>query len=511
YAISYEIIEELGRDDLTIIYRALRKSDGREVDIKAVAPQFTFDEAFVRKFQDAAQRAITLEHPNIVRTYEVGAKDDIVYLARERVSGQRLAEVLAREGSLPLARVVEIVRQIAAALDYAHGKAVTHGDLSDQAICLDADDRVTLVNFCEAQAVANTSLVRHGFTVGTPEYVAPEQVHGQGPSRAADLYALGVLTYQMLAGKPPFSGEPAAVLHAQAYEQPQPLHVVDPDIRVTVSETVARMLSKGLELRHATGAEFVRALQAAAKGTAPIRKPVAAAALAQAAGAAGRRPFYRLPAFWLFVITPLVGLLMAAGFWGVTYWSARQVRDGIALREKPTPVPTFSVQQDVASPTALPARVTNTPLPTLTPTALPSPTATLPSPTAMPLALPTPGEPVIAANSPFTNLRLSHGITEDSQPLDQGTSFAPGPRPIYLFFDYRGMNPNTPWTHTWTWADQPLERGENVWPEDYGPAGTAWVFYSPAGGYQPGPYRVTLEIEGRTVATATFVIEPGGL
>lgn len=503
YLDTYEIIEELGRSDLTIVYRARRKSDGREMALKAVAPHFTFDELFVRRFKDAARRAISLDHPNIVHTYEVGEREGILYLVTDLARGEKLAEVLAREGSLSLSRAVNIVRQIAAVLDFAHAKAINHGDLSDQTVYLGNDDAVTIADFGEAQSAAGTSLVKQGFAVGTPAYLAPERVHGQGPSRAADLYALGVLAYQMLAGQPPFTGAPVAVLHAQAYEQPIPLHLVNPNIPVAVSETVARMLSKGMELRHSTGAEFARALQAAAEGSAPVRKTVQAAPPTTPITPVARRRFYQRFAFWAFVITPLIGLLLAAGFWGVIYWNSQQAQIASTRAARPSPVPTFSVQEEVIAPTPAPPP-TDTPAPTASPTASPlPPTATMPP-------LPTPGEPVVVADSPFTNLRLAHRITEDNQPDAVGTHFAPGPQPIYLFFDYQGIQPGTPWSHTWTWADQILETGEGEWPEDFGSAGTAWVFYSPADGYENGPYQVTLAVEGRTVATATFIIAAGG-
>jgi hypothetical protein len=92
-----------------------------------------------------------------------------------------------------------------------------------------------------------------------------------------------------------------------------------------------------------------------------------------------------------------------------------------------------------------------------------------------------------------------------------GTSFAPGTPPVYLFFDYGDIEPGTVWSHRWRWGDTELGVYEDVWPDNYFETGTAWVFYSPTGGYQSGPYQVTLEVNGQVVATATFVIEAGGL
>jgi hypothetical protein len=118
---------------------------------------------------------------------------------------------------------------------------------------------------------------------------------------------------------------------------------------------------------------------------------------------------------------------------------------------------------------------------------------------------------VVEGDSPFTNLILARAVTDGSQPDKAGTSFAPGPQPIYLFFDYAAVAAGTPYTHRWTWADTELAANEETWPDSFADSGTAWVFYSPGGGFQSGPYQVTLEINGRTVATATFVVQPGGL
>ena len=117
----------------------------------------------------------------------------------------------------------------------------------------------------------------------------------------------------------------------------------------------------------------------------------------------------------------------------------------------------------------------------------------------------------MAVGSPFTDLVLGHGIDSNNQPEKTGASFAPGAQPIYLFFNYRDIEPGTSWSHRWTWGDTELDAYTDAWPDNLFESGTAWVFYSPTGGYQPGPYMVTLAVEGREVATITFVVEPGGL
>jgi serine/threonine-protein kinase len=505
---DYVLEEEIGRGDLAIVYRARRRSDGAEVAVKMLACHFTFDEFFGRRFKEIAKQTARLEHPHIVRTYEAKQQGSVLYVVRELIDARPLAEVLEAQGPFPPQRMLMIARQIAAALDYAHQKSITHGDLSANRVYLDANDQATVADFGQTQAMVGTSLVKQGYAVGAPEILAPERVHGQGTSRQSDLYSLGILCYQMLAGKPPFTGAPAAVLHAQAYEQPRPLHLVNPSISVPLSEAIGRMLSKGLELRYNTGAEFVRALSVAIEGTAPVRAPAAAAAQIKEAGLQSSLPIWKRSWVWLLMAIPVIALLLALGFWVVSLLNVFQPAPANTAEPLPT-TPTTVAQgiggaesESSGAPVVVKVEPTETPL--ATPESTPTPTVT---PTFVPL--PTPGAPTIAADSPFTNLRLAQEIGEDNQPEQVGTSFRPGTQPVYLFFDYDGIKPGTTWTHRWTWADTELDAYQDVWSSGYNSSGTAWVFYNPTGGYQPGPYKVTLEVNGQTVATATFVIQPG--
>ncbi|MCL4303820.1 MAG: protein kinase [Anaerolineae bacterium] len=505
---DYILEEEIGRGDLAIVYRARRRFDGAEVAVKMLAYQFTFDEFFGRRFKELAKQTAKLEHPNIVRTYEAKQQGSVLYVVRELIDARPLAEVLAEEGPFSPQRMLIIARQVASALDYAHQKSITHGDLSAYRVYLDANDHATVADFGQTQAMVGTSLVKQGFAVGCPETMAPERVHGQGPTRQSDLYALGILCYQMLTDKPPFTGTPAAVLHAQAYEQPRPLHLVNSSIPLPLSEAIGRMLAKGLELRYNTGAEFVRALSVAIEGTAPVRAPAAAAAQIKEAGLQSTLPFWKRPLVWFLAGIPVIALLLVLGFWVVS------LSNSFLPAAVNTPAPAASSQATVTLASQpeleeeplvnapLVAQVTNTPTPTAEFTPTPANTPTL-------IPLPTPGAPTIAEDSPFTDLRLAQGISAENQPEKIGTSFRPGTQPVYLFFDYDDIKPGTTWAHRWTWADTELDAYQDVWSSGYNSSGTAWVYYNPTGGYQPGPYKVTLEVNGRTVATATFVIQPG--
>ena len=183
---NYTLEQEIGRGDLTIVYQARRKSDDALVAVKIVPPQFTFDQHFVRRFQDMAQQAIKLEHPNIVRTYEAGQEDDVLFVVREFIQARPLATVIAEEGPFSPQRMLLVAQQITSALDYAHQKSIMHGDLSSSRVYLGPNDYTILADFGQTQAMAGTSLTKKGFAIGSPETTAPERVHGQSPSRQSD-------------------------------------------------------------------------------------------------------------------------------------------------------------------------------------------------------------------------------------------------------------------------------------------------------------------------------------
>jgi hypothetical protein len=123
-----------------------------------------------------------------------------------------------------------------------------------------------------------------------------------------------------------------------------------------------------------------------------------------------------------------------------------------------------------------------------------------------PTPITTPIPVTVAAGSPFSNLLLAQDISADYEPLSPGNDFPVSSRPVYLFFDYQGIQPGTRWGHVWIWGNEQLDRSITIWPEDWGTAGTAWVFYTPEGGYQPGPHEVRLLVNDQVVASASFVI-----
>ncbi len=339
---KYILLDLLRQDEIVTIYRAQRQTDQAMVRLEVIAPLFASDEFFARRFKQITQQLAHLEHPNIVRTYEAEQHNGYLYQLQDFVAGRPLAQVLAEEGPFSPARMQQVARQLASALDYAHQKSVTHGNLSAEGVLLGPDDQVYVTDFGQTQALFGVNLMKQGYTTSAPETMAPERVQGQGPSRHADLYALGVLCYQMLTGKPPFSGSPAAILHAHAYKQPKLLHHVNPGIPVAISEIVARMMSKGLELRYNTGAEFARALAVAVN----LPKGFATSGLLPKNNPDGRMGH-------IFSLT--VGLVMvAAGLILTGYWLGLNQRPILAQSPVKVTVATTTEVSQAGSVTILP-------------------------------------------------------------------------------------------------------------------------------------------------------------
>ncbi|MBI1877476.1 MAG: protein kinase [Chloroflexi bacterium] len=409
---NYELVEELSQGEVMTVYRGQRRADQAPVVIKVISPLLASDEFLVRRVKLAAQQTAKLEHPNIVHTYEAEQEGSLLYLIEDFVRAPALAEVLRTEGLFSPQRMQFIARQLASALDCAHQKSVTHGNLSAGKIFLGPDDRVWIADFGLTHALFGMSVPKQSYTMSDPETLAPERVHGQGPSRQSDLYALGILCYQMLAGKPPFSGSPSAILHAQAYQQPRPLYRLNPGIPVAVSEVVGRMLSKGLELRYITGAEFARALSVACS----LPKNFPTHGFQQS----HQQPNRFLP-LWLGSVLSALALLLviAAGLvWAGYQWGINQQikssQAAVAPLSSPKPItlPTSTLPATLAAaeaddslslvaiPTATPLRMRlsdTLPTPTLTPIGHRDPTPTPAPVSSAPTPLPTPAQSKPAA------------------------------------------------------------------------------------------------------------------
>ena len=458
---NYDIVKEIGRGGMAVVYRAYQRSLNRHVAIKVLAPQLSFDQQFVERFQREARAAARLQHPNIVVIHDVAHQQGIYYLVMELLEGRTLKQLIEEKGSLSPKQAARIVEQVASALDYAHQHGFVHRDVKPANIFVGKDDRTTLADFGIAKAASETQhLTRTGMLIGTPEYMSPEQAEGGRVDHRTDLYALGVVLYQMLAGRAPFqSTTPHAILHAVIYEPPPPLRQLRPNLSPAVESVVMKSIAKKPAQRYQAGSEMVAALKAALAGHAaePVAAPPPRPTAPPAAVAPPARR--RSPVIWIAAALVVVLLLIVAAL--------LLLFNGDTAQKDLTPGVTMIVIHETATKTASPAVTEPAPTdqsdatPTSVPSNIPPPTAVPPSATPVPpteAPPPTRTPPPTAPPAHFG--RLAFSSNRDGNPE------------IYLL----NLEGGTPVRLT--------QSNANDWLPDWSPDGTRIAFTS----YRTGSY-----------------------
>jgi serine/threonine protein kinase len=261
----YVLIDAVGRGAMGIVYRAEDPSIHRTVAVKVLHPNkgMTPQQIHIarERFRREAQTAGSIDHPNIVRIFDVGedAESGDMYIVMEYLSGPSLEQML-KDAALPLPRAAEIIRQIASGLDTAHARGIIHRDIKPSNILLSEEGTAKLADFGITQ-VGSSSLTQDMTMLGTPAYMSPEQVNGKRLDPRADLFSLGVVSYEMLAGKKPFEGSDAvSIAYAIVHAQPAPISEVNPELPQALDGVLERVLAKDPTKRFATGREFHEAL-----------------------------------------------------------------------------------------------------------------------------------------------------------------------------------------------------------------------------------------------------------
>jgi tetratricopeptide (TPR) repeat protein/predicted Ser/Thr protein kinase len=261
---KYQIIEEIGRGGMAIVYKAVHPRLKRDVAIKVLPSQFTFDDQFVSRFHQEASAAAKLRHPNIVIIYDVEEEDDIHYIVMEYLEGRPLSRLIKDREPFPLRRVLNITQQVADALDYAHGEGFVHRDIKPSNIIIGSEDHATLTDFGIVKAADGTSLTTAGAPVGTPEYMSPEQCEGKEVDSRSDIYSLGIVLYEMFTGQAAFTADtPLVVMYRQVNKAPAPPRQINAELSRGVEQVVLKALAKKPEERYATAGELAEAFERA--------------------------------------------------------------------------------------------------------------------------------------------------------------------------------------------------------------------------------------------------------
>ncbi len=250
----YEIFKRIGRGGMADVFLGRDRLLDRQVAIKVLFPEFAVDPNFVERFRREAQAAANLSHPNIVSVFDWGKHSGTYFIAMEFVDGRTLADILRSNGHVTSKQAAEIASEVAAALGFAHEAGLVHRDIKPANILIGSNGAVKVADFGIARAMnsaTESNLTQAGAVMGTATYFAPEQAQGAQPDPRSDLYSLGVVMYEMVAGRPPFTGDnPVSIAYKQVHDNPQPLNQLVADVPRPFEAIVAKLLAKNPEVRY---------------------------------------------------------------------------------------------------------------------------------------------------------------------------------------------------------------------------------------------------------------------
>src|SRR3954467_7303401 len=261
---QYRLERELGRGGMGVVFLATDTTLDRRVAIKVVHPELAPHESITRRFLAEARTIARLRHPNIVTIHAAGSAQGLLYYVMDEIAGESLRDRLTRDGRVGVEEATRIISDLAAALDAAGRAGVVHRGVKPENVLRGgASGRALLADFGIARAVAadpGGSSTGRGVAVGTPVYMSPEQAAGEEVDTRSDLYALGIVAYEMLAGHPPFQGPHRVVVSKHIAERPVPIERLRPEIPASLAGAVMRSLEKQPADRWQTGEELRRAL-----------------------------------------------------------------------------------------------------------------------------------------------------------------------------------------------------------------------------------------------------------
>jgi len=258
---KYKLLKELGKGGMGEVYLAHQTETGAKVALKILPPELTRNPQYVQRFRREAEAVSRLDHPHIIKMYEIGEDDGVHYIAMEHLGGAPLETLLKKRGPLPIREAAKIIMDVAGALDFAHSEGIIHRDIKPDNILSDERGEFKVMDFGIARIEEGTQLTVTGTIMGTPEYMSPEQGAGKKVDQRTDIYSLGIVFYEMLTGKVPFRAETALkVIQMHMSQTPESPKILNPEIPGSLAAVVGKMVEKNPADRYASFQHVINAV-----------------------------------------------------------------------------------------------------------------------------------------------------------------------------------------------------------------------------------------------------------
>jgi serine/threonine-protein kinase len=474
----YELLEELGRGGMGMVFKARDPAIGRLVAIKTLHLELLAATGYraeaEARFAREAQAIGQLSHPNIVTLFDAQQEGDVLYIVMELVAGQSLEALLRAEVTFPIAKVCAIGMDVCEALHHAHERGVIHRDIKPDNILLQDNGTVKVADFGIAY-LAMSALTRPGESIGTPSYMSPEQIAGKTVDRRSDLFSLGAVLYELSSRRKAFSGETiATVIYRILHEEPASLHELNPFFPPLFNQVIRTALAKNPAERYATAREMAEALSRAGSETAPS---IGYGAVPGGAATPSAPPRTRARRGWLAWSAAAAALALAAGLW---------------LLRAPAPLPTVAVP-----PASTGSAVSSAPAPVAEP--------------KTPLGATAESPPPATSGSPHA-LRVTFARDiKGLLPVEEGDTFYRDDRQVVLWVRWANVRGRHRVVARWFDPEGTLVHASPR-PESFDAPAEAWTTWTAlplrrgTASKSPGRWRAELQLDNRTAVVTHFTL-----